>query len=163
MGWRMRDTRRGRAHVFECGQWVAADLGQTFSFFSDAANLEAITPPFLGFTIVTPLPIAMREGALIEYRLRLFGVPVDWVSRIDEWTPGSSFTDVQVRGPYARWVHQHHFAPQGGGTLVTDRVEYGLPLAPWSEPVHTLFVRHAIERIFAYRRQVIRRELDRRP
>jgi hypothetical protein len=154
---RVRLTRGAR--VFETTQAVAAGIEETFAFFSDAANLDAITPPSLGFTILTPLPIVMREGALIEYRLRLMGMPIHWLTRIDEWTPGRSFTDTQLRGPYALWVHRHSFAPHRDGTLIQDRVDYALPLPNLTAPIHALFVRPMIERIFAYRREVIARVL----
>ena len=148
-----------RAHRFETEQAVAAGIEDTFAFFSDAANLDAITPPSLDFTIRTPLPIEMREGALIEYRLRLLGIPIRWVTRIDEWMPRRSFADTQLRGPYAVWVHHHSFTPHGSGTQIPDRVDYALPLPSLSAPIHALFVRPMIERIFAYRREVIARVL----
>uniref|UniRef100_A0A832MII4 CDP-paratose 2-epimerase n=1 Tax=Eiseniibacteriota bacterium TaxID=2212470 RepID=A0A832MII4_UNCEI len=148
-----------RVHVFRSEQWVPRGLDETFAFFADARNLEAITPPFLRFRILTPGPIEMREGTLIDYALRLHGVPLRWRTRIDAWRPGQSFTDRQVRGPYARWVHLHTFEPARGGTWVRDRVEYALPLDPLSRPVHALLVRPDVERIFAYRRDVIARTL----
>jgi len=146
-------------HRLETEQVVAGGIEETFAFFSDAANLDAITPPSLGFTILTPLPIEMREGSLIEYRLGLVGIPIHWLTRIDEWSPGRSFTDTQLRGPYALWVHRHSFAPHRDGTLIRDRVDYALPLPHLTAPVHALFVRPMIERIFAYRREVIARVL----
>jgi len=106
---------RAGVHRLETEQVVAADIKGTFAFFSNAANLDAITPPSLGFTILTPLPIVMRQGALIEYRLSLLGMPIHWLTRIDEWTPGRSFTDTQIRGPYAHWVHRHSFSPHRDG------------------------------------------------
>ena len=109
--------------------------------------------------VVRGLPVEMRAGTLIEYRLRLAGLPMGWLTRIEEWEPGRGFTDVQLRGPYARWVHRHRFEPDGAGTRVLDRVEYALPLAPWSAPVHPLLVRPALERIFAFRRAAIARRL----
>lgn len=156
-------TRRGRgsdrrfpgAHVFETEQVVTAGLAETFAFFANAANLDAITPPSLNFTILTPHPIEMREGTLIEYRLGLLGMPIHWLTRIDEWTPGRSFTDRQLRGPYALWVHRHGFAPRREGTVIRDRVDYALPLPHLAAPVHALFVRPMIEKIFAYRRDLI--------
>ncbi len=141
--------------MFERKQEVAARVEETFEFFADAANLQAITPAFLGFDILTPAPIEMREGTLIEYRLRLLGMPMRWLTRIQEWVPNRAFTDVQIRGPYALWVHRHTFQPSGAGTWVHDRVEYALPLAPFSDPVHALWVRPMVERIFAHRREVI--------
>ena len=145
--------------LFEAEQAVVAGIDETFTFFSNAANLDAITPPSLGFTILTPPPIVMGEGTLIEYRLRVLGMPIHWLTRIDEWTPGRSFTDTQLRGPYALWVHRHSFVPHRGGTLIGDRVEYALPLPSLTAPVHAMFVRPMIERIFAYRREVIARVL----
>lgn len=156
---RARAVRFPRAHRFETEQVVAAGIEETFAFFSNAANLDAITPPSLGFTILTPLPIVMREGALIEYRLRLSGIPIHWLTRIDEWTPGRSFTDIQLRGPYACWVHRHSFAPHRDGTVIRDRVDYALPLPYLTASLHALFVRPMIERIFSYRRDVIARVL----
>jgi hypothetical protein len=147
------------AHVFTIEQAVAGNIEETFAFFSNAANLDAITPPSLNFTILTPLPIEMREGALIEYRLRLLGMPIHWLTRIDEWIPGRSFIDTQLRGPYALWVHHHSFTPHEGGTLIRDRVEYALPLPYLTSPVHAMFVRPMIEKIFAYRGEVIARVL----
>ena len=102
----------------------------------------------------------MGQGTIIEYQLRLFGAPVAWVSQIEEWNPSRSFTDVQVRGPYAHWRHEHRFVPRDGGTVISDRVAYGLPLEPLSAPLHALFVRPSLERIFSYRRQAIERLLS---
>ena len=152
---RLHIPARRRQHVIESDQRVGTGLRDTFAFFSDAANLEGITPPFLGFSILTPQPIAMREGALIEYRLKLMGVPLGWLTRIESWIPNVSFTDVQLRGPYARWVHTHRFESVEGGTRVRDRVEYALPLSALSEPFHPWFVRPMVERIFSYRRSAI--------
>lgn len=152
-------ARRDGCHVLHSRQWVPAPREECFAFFSDAANLEALTPPFLKFRILTPLPIEMRAGALIEYRLSLLGVPMPWLTRIEDWRPGQGFTDVQLRGPYARWVHRHTFSPADEGTWVRDEVEYALPLAPLSGPVQALFVRPRLREIFAYRQQAIARLL----
>ncbi len=142
-------------HTYETTQWVPAHLDETFAFFSDAENLEAITPPYLHFRILTQLPITMGEGVLIDYRLRLHGLPVHWLTRIEDWSPGRSFVDRQLTGPYAHWVHRHTFEAEDGGTRVSDRVDYALPYDPLSRPVHTLYVRPMVERIFRYRRGVI--------
>lgn len=152
-------TPDGRGFVLNSRQVVKRSLADTFAFFSDASNLEHITPPSLGFDILTPTPIEMRVGALIEYRIRLMGVPMGWLTRIDRWESGRAFVDTQLRGPYARWVHLHTFAAVEGGTLVEDRVEYTLPLAPLSHPAHALFVRPMLERIFRHRSEVISRLL----
>ena len=126
---------------------------QVFPFFADAANLEAITPPWLGFRIVTPQPIEMREGALIEYRLRLRGIPLRWHTRIDEWEPGVRFVDRQLSGPYRLWHHTHEFEADGPDhTLMRDIVRWEAPLHRLSAPL----VRRDIARIFDFRAAAIR-------
>ena len=154
----MSVTRIHRAmnvHRYEAHQWVEAPLEQAFGFFADAANLEAITPPFLNFRILTPLPVEMRVGARIDYRIALYGLPMVWKTRIERWEPGAAFIDRQLSGPYAQWIHLHQFESVAGGTQLYDRVDYALPLDPLSRPAHPMFVRPTIERIFAYRRRVI--------
>lgn len=154
---RLGITRRGRHHLLHSEQWVPAAPEACFAFFSDARNLEVLTPPFLRFQIVTPQPIVMRAGALIEYRLGLLGLPFTWLTRIEDWQPARGFTDVQLRGPYARWIHRHTFTPGDRGTWLRDEVEYALPLAPLSDPVHALFVRSRLHQIFTYRGDQIAR------
>jgi ligand-binding SRPBCC domain-containing protein len=129
-----------------------------FGFFADAGNLEAITPPWLGFAIVTPRPIAMGAGALIEYRLRLHRLPVSWLTQIAVWEPGVRFVDVQLSGPYRLWHHTHEFQADGaGGTLMRDTVRYALPLGALGEVAHRAFVARDLERIFAFRRAEVAR------
>ena len=133
---------------------------EAFAFFADAFNLEAITPPWLGFRVITPGPIEMSAGTLIEYRLRLHGVPVRWLTRIEEWEPPRRFVDVQVRGPYRHWRHTHSFEPaEDGGTVMRDEVRYALPLGRLGSLAGTLFVRRDLERIFDYRRDAVARAL----
>jgi ligand-binding SRPBCC domain-containing protein len=153
--WRRLRPRVSRTHVLETTQFVQRPRDDVFAFFADPENLEAITPGALRFEIVTPQPIAMRVGALIEYRLRLLGVGFSWLTRIEVFEPGRRFVDVQVQGPYRSWRHTHEFADAPGGTLVRDRVEYELPLGPLGELAHALFVRGRLKRIFAFRRQRI--------
>lgn len=133
-------------------QWFPAPPERLFPFFADAKNLEAITPPWLGFRIITPLPIEMRAGALIEYRLSLFGVPMSWTTVIAAWEPNRRFVDLQRRGPYSYWHHEHHFDPHRGGTLMTDTVDYRLLLGAVLDP---LFVRRNLRTIFEYRARVL--------
>ena len=101
--------------VLERSQRLDVPPERAFAFFADARNLEAITPPWLRFRVVTPDPITMRPGTLIDYRLRLHGLPLRWRTRIDAWEPPHRFVDIQLRGPYALWEHTHTFAPAGAG------------------------------------------------
>ena len=128
---------------------------EVFAFFSDATNLERITPPFLRFEIVTPRPIDIREGALIDYRLRLFGVPFSWRTRIEVFEPERRFIDTQLRGPYKLWRHLHEFEEVDGGTRMLDRVDYEVPLGPIGDVARSLFVTRTVERIFDHRARTI--------
>jgi ligand-binding SRPBCC domain-containing protein len=150
-----------RIHVLEREQRIAAPPEEVFPFFEDAHNLEAITPPFLGFRVVTPAPIEMREGARIEYRLRLHGIPLRWRTRIELFDPPQVFVDAQTAGPYRLWHHTHVFEPDGrGGTIMRDRVRYALPFGPLGAVAHLLFVRRDLRRIFDFRQQTVARRLD---
>ncbi len=149
-----------RLHRLERTQRVERPLDAVFAFFADAANLEAITPRFLRFRILTPTPVEMRRGARIDYALSLFGVPTRWRTRITEWEPGVRFVDEQEAGPYAVWRHTHEFVPRGDATLVRDVVEYALPLGPLGALAHLLCVRRTLARIFDFRRDAMRRLLD---
>lgn len=143
-------------YVLEREQVMPRTRDEVFAFFADAANLERITPPFLRFSITTPLPIAMGAGAKIEYRLSLFGVPFGWRTVIASYDPPHAFVDEQERGPYAVWHHEHRFEELAGGqTKMIDRVTYAPPLGPLGAVANALFVRRTLERIFDYRRDTI--------
>jgi ligand-binding SRPBCC domain-containing protein len=148
-------------HVLEREQVVPAPLEDVFEFFAQARNLEAITPPWLRFEVLTPEPVAMRAGTLLDYRLRLHGLPLRWLTLIEAWEPGRMFIDRQISGPYELWHHTHRFAEHPEGTLVTDRVRYGIPLGALGEVAHRAFVRRDLERVFAYRREAVVRMLGR--
>lgn len=151
-----------KTFVLEREQIIARPRDELFPFFADARNLEAITPRFLQFQVITPGPIEMRAGALIDYRIRLRGVPIRWRTEISVWEPPFRFVDRQLRGPYRKWVHEHRFEEVAGGTRCLDRVEYAVPGGPLIEDVvHTLFVRRDVERIFDYRRETLDRLLGR--
>lgn len=128
---------------------VAEPRQRVFKFFADAYQLETITPPWLHFSVETPRPIEMTAGTLIDYKLRLHGLPIRWQSRIRAWEPCSEFVDEQVRGPYRYWHHLHTFLETDGGTLVRDDVHYAVPLG-WL--AHPLLVRRDLAKIFGFRR-----------
>jgi len=131
-----------------------------FGFFSEARNLERITPSWLSFKVLTPGPIEMRPGALIEYRLSVHGAPIRWVTEIESWEENRSFVDRQLKGPYTLWHHTHEFMDLNGtATLVRDRVRYSLPLGFLGEVAHVLFVQRDLDNVFAYRREAVNREL----
>jgi ligand-binding SRPBCC domain-containing protein len=148
-----------RAHLLERSQRLARPPEDVFPFFADAFNLQAITPAWLHFRVLTPEPVTMAAGTLLEYRLRLHGLPLRWLTRIEIWEPPLRFVDVQVRGPYRLWHHTHTFAPAGDGTLMGDRVRYALPLGPLGELAHVALVRRDLDRIFAFRHAVVRARL----
>lgn len=142
--------------------FVPQPIEEVFAFFADAANLERITPAHLRFEILTPLPITMRAGTLIDYRLRLMGLAFHWRTRIDLWDPPHRFIDTQLRGPYREWVHTHSFAREGRGTRMRDAVHYQLPLAPWSD-LALPWVRRRVRQIFDHRARVIAALFDATP
>ncbi len=131
---------------------------RAFAFYTDALNLEPMTPPWLHFRLTTPGPLALEAGTLLDYRLRLHGFPVRWRTRIEAWEPPVRFVDVQDRGPYSLWEHTHLFEEDGeGSTAITDRVRYAIPLGPLGALAHRAFVRRDLERIFDYRREAFER------
>ena len=138
---------------------LALPLGEVFEFFAQAENLEKITPPWMRFQIVTPPPIEMREGATIEYKLRVHGLPMRWLTTIERWNPPFEFVDVQTRGPYKLWRHTHRFSEVAFGTLVEDIVEYELPFGPLGRLIHWLQVDRDLKHIFDYRGRQVHRLL----
>ncbi|TAH37096.1 MAG: CDP-paratose 2-epimerase [Planctomycetota bacterium] len=145
-----------REYTLESEQWLPRPLEEVFAFFSDARNLDRITPPWLRFQVLTPQPVRLQPGARIDYKLRLRGIPLRWQSEITHWDPPRGFVDEQRRGPYRRWRHRHSFEARDGGTLVRDQVAYSVPggwLAPFLQRV---LVGRDLERIFAFRRAALR-------
>ncbi len=146
-------------HTFKDELWLPRARAEIFPFFADAANLEAITPAWVNFKILTPLPIAMHAGTKIEYQIRIHGVPVRWKTDITLWEPPLRFRDEQVSGPYRQWIHTHEFIEKDGGTLCLDRVDY----AVWGgHLINALFVRRDVARIFKYRRETLERLFGRK-
>jgi ligand-binding SRPBCC domain-containing protein len=155
-GFRFHDSDIGLALARNLGtvstlsktQWIARPPEEVFPFFANANNLERITPPWLRFKILNP-EVEMRVGARIVYRLHLHGIPLRWESEIIDWDPPFRFVDVQRRGPYSLWVHEHRFERHNGGTLVRDEVEYA---APGGTLIRELLIDRDLESIFKYRR-----------
>ena len=127
-------------------QLVRATVDEAWAFYADPWNLEAITPPWLRFRI-DEAPADLREGSLLRYRLRLFGVPIRWLTEIRLWRPPRSFVDVQLHGPYLLWEHTHRLTPVDGGTEIHDHVHYRPPGGRLAD----LAVRPLLEAIFDYR------------
>ncbi len=138
----------GKGYELTARQWLPVARKDVFLFFADATNLEQLTPDFLHFRIVSALPKPMGEGVLIDYRLRLHGVPIGWRTRICEWDPPIRFVDEQIKGPFLNWVHTHTFEEVDGGTCVKDHVVYRVPGGAF---VHRLFVARDVRRIFECR------------
>jgi ligand-binding SRPBCC domain-containing protein len=149
-------------HILKRELTVNLPRAEVFEFFSKAENLERITPAELSFQITSPLPIEMREGALIEYRIRLNGIPMTWQTLISKWDPPYEFVDEQLSGPYKQWIHRHTFTELGpSSTLIEDEVRYRLPLEPFGDIAH-FFVEWQLEGIFAYRQKVVGELLSKR-
>ncbi len=152
-------TRDGARYTLTMTQRLAPPPGDLFPFFADAFNLEKITPDTVKFEVVTPPPIEMREGAIIDYRLRIKGVPKRWRTEITVWDPPHRFVDEQRRGPYKSWHHEHTFTPEdaasGGGTRCEDRVDFEVGLGPLGHLAAALFVKRDVRKIFRHRAAVL--------
>lgn len=145
---RIDTAPNGSGFRLESEQFLPQPLETVFEFFSDAYQLETLTPPWLHFSVLTPAPISMKQGTLIDYRLRLHGIPMRWQSRIELWEPPFRFVDFQTRGPYRRWHHEHQFEAAAGGTICRDIVDYAVP---GGFLVDRWFVRPDILKIFSFR------------
>jgi ligand-binding SRPBCC domain-containing protein len=139
--------------VLEVEQRIPRPRSEVFSFFSDARNLEAITPPWLRFKIVGQTAPEIAEGTELTYRLRLHGIPLKWRSLIAAWEPETRFVDVQLRGPYAKWRHTHTFEEVAGGTIIRDHVVYRLPLGSFGRIVAGAFVDRDVKSVFRFRKE----------
>lgn len=145
-----------RLHRLYRRQGLPIPPERAWAFFSDPANLAAITPPWLGFRITSELPPAIYPGLIVTYRVRPFGrFAVRWVTEITQAHPPVFFVDAQRIGPYRFWHHQHRFTPIEGGVLMEDTVHYALPCGPIGELLHRPLVRPRLEAIFDYRCRVL--------
>lgn len=142
-------------YTLERSQQIPVPRAELFAFFEDPRNLGEITPSEMGFDILKMDELPIRAGFRIKYRIKVFGVPVTWVSKISEYEPGKRFVDIQTKGPYAYWRHEHRFEGVEGGTLMRDRVQYRLPFGILGSAVHGLLVARQLEHIFDYRARII--------
>lgn len=147
-------------HVIEREQFVARPRSVVFAFFADPANLERLTPSSLHFEIKTALPIEMRPGALIDYRIAILGIGLRWRTLIEAFEPETRFVDVQLKGPYRLWRHTHEFIDAAGGTIVRDHVDYELSLGLLGEFARVVFVERQLGAIFDFRRESIEKIFD---
>jgi ligand-binding SRPBCC domain-containing protein len=150
-------------HLLSSHQHVSAGLDEVFAFFGEPENLALITPPWLGFRILTPEPVKMRVGALIDYQISLGPLPTRWRTLITTYDPPNLFVDEQLNGPYSFWHHTHRFEATGRGTNITDEIRYLLPFGPLGTLVHALLVRRQLKGIFAHRRRVIAEMFNQSP
>ncbi len=142
-------------YVFDTSLVIDAPIDKVFAFFSDAANLERITPSELGFHILTPMPFEIQKGTLIDYKLSLHGIPMKWRTEITRWEPPHLFEDTQLSGPYKQWIHQHRFTEvEGGKTRMEDEVRYRLPFEPLGD-IAQFLIAHQVANIFKYRNKVV--------
>lgn len=142
-------------YILERKQIIKKTKLEVFEFFADAGNLERITPPELNFHIITPQPIDIKKGALIDYQLKLRGIPITWKTEITEWNPPHSFVDTALKSPYRQWIHLHTFEDgENGETIMKDIVRYRLPLEPLGDLAH-FYVKKELKYIFDYRYKVI--------
>ena len=134
---------------------IPAPVGDVFSFFSAAENLNLITPPWLYFKILTPLPVIMKKNALIDYSIKFLGFRMTWRTEIKVWQPPDRYVDRQIKGPYRVWEHTHLFEEKGGDTQMEDVIRYAVPGFVLSPLIHFLFVRPQLDKIFTFREKSI--------
>jgi ligand-binding SRPBCC domain-containing protein len=134
---------------------ISASGDRVFAFFNQPENLERLTPPFLRFSILTPSPLVMHNGAVFDYQIGLMGLPLRWTSIITNYEPPHQFVDVQLRGPYAFWHHKHRFVPHGDQVEVIDEVHYEVGFSMLGKLMHKLVIQHQLNAIFSYREKVI--------
>ncbi|MCB1182253.1 SRPBCC family protein [bacterium] len=139
-------------------QVVAAPLDRVFAYFDRPENLARLTPTWLDFRILTPSPVPMERGALIDYEISLGPLPMRWRTLITRYEPPHLFVDEQLAGPYSFWHHTHTFREVPGGTAIGDHVRYELPFGPLGRLAHALVVRRQLDTIFRFRTEAVARE-----
>jgi ligand-binding SRPBCC domain-containing protein len=142
-------------YILERTQILQRPREEIFNFFADAANLERITPPELNFHITSPQPIDIKKGALIDYKLKLHGIPITWKTEIMQWNPPFDFVDTALKSPYKQWIHLHTFeVGEHGETIMKDIVRYRLPLEPLGD-IGLFIVKKELNYIFDFRYKAI--------
>lgn len=153
--WKKGGGMAAKTYTLAFEQQVPRQLPEVFEFFSRAENLEILTPPWLNFKILEVKPQPVRQGTLINYSLRVHGIPLRWTSEIVEWEPPHLFVDLQLCGPYKLWRHEHHFEPREGGTLISDTISLALPLGFLGQLAYKIKVQSDVQEIFAFREEKI--------
>ena len=143
-----------KPHILIRETVLNGSIEEVFDFFSKAENLDKITPPILGFRIITPLPVEMKNGTLIDYKIKLNGIPFNWRTEITKWDPPHCFEDTQLKGPYKMWVHEHKFIERNNKTFMTDTVRYISPGGAFEFIPHNLIVKKKVNFIFDYRQKI---------
>jgi len=151
----MKDELTMKVHIIKREQFLARPIEDVFAFFNRPENLAKITPESLGFKILTPQPLNMKEGAIIDYTIKPLFFDMHWRTYISDYTPPRSFVDEQLKGPYKFWHHRHSFESVEGGTMVRDEVRYALPFGIFGEIAHALFIKRQLNRIFDHRTIII--------
>ena len=147
--------RKPKIYTFKTEQIIDSKIDNVFEFFSRPENLEKITPPSMGFNIITPKPIIMKEGAIIDYIVKIMGFPTRWRTMITSYKKNEMFVDEQLKGPYSYWHHKHSFEEVNGKVKIIDEIHYALPLQILRELVHLLIIKPQLKRIFSFRFKVI--------
>ena len=135
-------------------QIIDSSMESVFDFFSKPENLKTITPAKLSFNIITPTPILMGKGTVIDYTIRLFKIPIHWRTLITKYDPPHEFIDEQIKGPYNFWHHTHKFKQVDGGVEISDKVIYSIPMGIIGQVLHFLWIKRDLEKIFLYRKKV---------
>ena len=143
-----------KPHILNRETVLNGSIEEVFNFFSKAENLDKITPPILGFRIITPLPVEMKKGTLIDYKIKLNGIPFNWRTEITKWDPPNCFEDTQLKGPYKMWIHEHKFIERNNKTFMTDTVRYISPGGVIEFIPHNLIVKKKVNFIFDYRQKI---------
>ena len=142
-------------HVLVRKTTIKVTIKEVFDFFSKAENLNHLTPPEVNFKFITQLPIEMKKGAVIDYKIKINGITFNWRTEITKWEPPFYFEDTQTKGPYKLWIHEHKFAELNGNTEMTDTVNYLSPGGIFEFIPHNLIVKKKVESIFDYRKKVL--------